>query len=150
MSGIFRNSVFRWSSRCSVVQKARLWTGRCLIVAFLVGGAIVSFQVRESFGSVFEAFQTFLSFFQGALLALLLLGMMSRRVTQWGGLFGLLLGVTVAVVLYLCNVLFLWTAWWSFVAALIGTIVVSLCTKPYESERLRGLVCWLPAEKEVL
>ena len=127
-----------------------LWMGRCLIIVFLLGGAIVSFQVRESFGSVFEAFQTFLSFFQGALLALLLLGMMSRRVTQWGGLFGLILGVTVAVVLYLFNFLFLWTAWWSFVAALIGTIVVSLCTKPYGNKRLHGLVCWLPAEEEVL
>ena len=42
---------------------------------------------------MFDAFQTFLSFFQGSLLALLLLGMLWRRTTQWGGLSGMLVGV---------------------------------------------------------
>ncbi len=126
-----------------------LWVGRLLIVVFLAGGALVSFRVKEAFGSVFEAFQTFLSFFQGALLALLLAGMLSRRVTQWGGLVGLVAGVGVAVALYLFEVMFLWSAWWSFVAALASTIVVSLFTRPYDEQRLRGLVCWLPGEGDV-
>ena len=47
----------------------------------LVVGAIVSYQVKMRFGSVFEAFQTFLSFFQGSLFALLLFGMITRRAT---------------------------------------------------------------------
>jgi hypothetical protein len=36
---------------------------------------VLSYQVQVRFGSVFEAFQTFLSFFQGALFSLLLFGM---------------------------------------------------------------------------
>ena len=51
-------------------------------------GPDASYLIDRWFGSVFEAFQTFLSFFQGSLLALLLLGMLWRRTTQWGGLAG--------------------------------------------------------------
>jgi SSS family solute:Na+ symporter len=120
--------------------------GRVLVVLFLTGGAFASFFVRDYFSSVFSAFQTFLSFFQGPLLALLLLGMLTRRVTQWGGLFGLISGVGIAIVLFLADWLFLWTAWWSFVAAIAGTIIVSAVTKPYSDDRLRGLVCWLPTD----
>jgi hypothetical protein len=40
---------------------------------------------------------------------------------------------------------FLWVAWWSFVAALIAVAAVSTFTRPHEEHRLRGLVCWLPA-----
>ncbi len=43
---------------------------------------------------------------------------------------------------------YLWVAWWSFVAAILGTILVSMLTQPYDRERLRGLVCWIPLEKE--
>lgn len=136
--------------RPRATERECLWVGRILIVLFLLGGAIASLQVREGFKSVFEAFQTFLSLFQGALLALLLAGMLSRRATQWGGLMGLLVGVGVAAVMTRYNVLFLWTAWWSFVAALLAVAVVSAFTRPYSDERLRGLVCWLPARESDL
>ena len=32
--------------------------------------------------------------------------------------------------------------------AIVGTILVSLVTRPYDKERLRGLVCWIPAKQE--
>jgi hypothetical protein len=38
----------------------------------------------------------------------------------------------------------LWVAWWSFVAALLGTLAISMLTRPYDKQRLEGLVCWLP------
>jgi SSS family solute:Na+ symporter len=123
-----------------------LWVGRGFVVVFLLLGAVSSVSVREKFGSVFEAFQTFLSFIQGALLALLLLGMLSRRVTQWGGLAGLIVGVVTSAVMHSQGILFLWIAWWSFVAAILATLVVSLITKPFDEERLRGLVVSLPSE----
>ncbi len=130
--------------------------GRWLVGALLVGGALLSYPIKTRFGTVFEAFQTFLTFFQGPLLALLLLGMLTRRATQWGGLAGMVAGVATAVVLNAAEsvlgipggIPFLWTAWWSFVAALGVTALVSLVTRPYSEERLRGLVCWLPARKE--
>ena len=123
-----------------------LWVGRGLVVLFLVLGALSSVYVRERFNSVFQAFQTYLSFIQGALLALLLLGMLSRRVTQWGGLAGLVVGVTSAMTMHSREVHFLWIAWWSFVAAVVATILVSMVTKPYDDERLRGLVVTLPGK----
>ena len=128
-----------------------LLVGRILIVAFLAFGGLASFAIKEQFNSVFTAFQTFLSFFQGALLALLLLGMLTKRTTAWGGLAGLLIGVGTAAVLH--NQLagdsaFLWVAWWSFVAALAGTILVSMFTPRHSEDHLRGLVWSLPKNNE--
>jgi len=130
--------------------------GRWLVAVLLVGGALLSYPIKTRFGTVFEAFQTFLTFFQGPLLALLLLGMLTRRATQWGGLAGMGAGVATAVVLNGAESLlgiaggvpFLWTAWWSFVAAVVVTAAVSMVTRPHDEDRLRGLVCWLPAKKE--
>jgi SSS family solute:Na+ symporter len=126
--------------------------GRVLVVLSVLGGVGSAYLVRHWFESVFEAFQTFLSLFQGTLLALLLLGMLWRRTTQWGGLAGMLIGVATAVLVHFHRPLlgydgetsFLWVAWWSFAAAMLSTIAVSWVTKPYDTERLRGLVCWIP------
>jgi SSS family solute:Na+ symporter len=133
--------------------------GRILVVIFLVAGTAVAYLILPVFGSVFEAFQTFMTFFQGPLLALLLLGMLTRRATQWGGLVGMLAGVGTAVVMHSVRffpflfghrieISYLWVAWWSFVAAVVGTLLVSVFTRPYDRERLAGLVCWIPAPKE--
>ena len=64
-----------------------------LVIILIVIGALLSYQVKVRFGSVFEAFQTFLSFFQGALFALLLFGMLTRRATAAGGVAGMLAGL---------------------------------------------------------
>jgi SSS family solute:Na+ symporter len=133
----------------------RLVLGRVLVVLFILCGVAASYLVDRWFESVFDAFQTFLSFFQGALLALLLLGMLWKRTTQWGGLTGMLFGVCTAAAVQFHRPLlgldgetsFLWVAWWSFAAAIASAVVVSLLTKPYADERLRGLVCWLPAKE---
>lgn len=134
-----------------------LRVGRWLVVLFLAGGAAGSHFVRQYFGSVFEAFQTFLSLFQGALLALLLLGMLFRRINGAGGVAGIIVGVGLAFFLHgwkhlgpdHVEISYLWVAWWSFVAAAASTVAVSLVTKPYDQERLLGLVYSLPAaEKE--
>jgi len=133
-----------------------LLVGRWLVVVFLVAGAAVAYFVVLQFESVYKAFQTFMTFFQGPLLALLLLGMLTRRATQWGGLAGMLIGVGTAAVMHSVRfwpgvqyeIPYLWVAWWSFVAAVGGTVLVSLVTRPYDKERLRGLVCWIPANNE--
>jgi SSS family solute:Na+ symporter len=128
--------------------------GRVFVVVFVLAGVGSAYLVDRWFESVFEAFQTFLSFFQGSLLALLLLGMLWRRTTQWGGLAGMLIGVATAALVHNHRqwlgweggTSFLWVAWWSFAASMVSTILVSLFTKPYDTERLRGLVCWIPLE----
>jgi solute:Na+ symporter, SSS family len=106
----------------------------------LVLGALVSYQVKVRFGSVFEAFQTFLSFFQGALFSLLIFGLLTRRATAAGGVAGAIAGVGTAAFLSTTGQLFLWTAWWSFVAASVALMVVSAFTEAKSDDELRGLV----------
>jgi SSS family solute:Na+ symporter len=120
-----------------------LRVGRALVVVLLIVGAIVSYQVKVRFGSVFEAFQTFMSYFQGSLFALLLFGMVTRRATAAGGVAGMLVGVATAAVLSAGGYLYLWTAFWSFVAASVMLLVVSVMTSPKSEDELRGLVCWV-------
>lgn len=136
-----------------------LHAGRALVVAFLGGGAVVAYLILPVFGSVFEAFQTFMTFFQGPLLALLLLGMLTRHATPAGGMVGMLVGVGTAVAMHSARFLplvsgetitisYLWVAWWSFAAAVAGTVLASLVTPRYDDDRLAGLVCWIPAKQE--
>jgi SSS family solute:Na+ symporter len=117
--------------------------GRWLVVGLLALGALFSYQVKTRFGSVFEAFQTFLSFFQGALFALLLFGMLTRRATPQGGVAGMLVGVATAAALTSGGQLYLWTAFWSFVAASLTLVTVSAFTPGKSDEELKGLVCWV-------
>jgi SSS family solute:Na+ symporter len=120
-----------------------LRVGRWLVVILLLIGALVSYQVKVRFGSVFEAFQTFMSYFQGSLFALLLFGMVTRRATPAGGVAGMLVGVGTAAALSAAGALYLWTAFWSFVAASAALVIVSLATTPKSEDELRGLVCWV-------
>ena len=120
-----------------------LRVGRALVIVLLIVGAIVSYQVKVRFGSVFEAFQTFMSYFQGSLFALLLFGMVTRRATAAGGVAGMLVGVATAAVLSAAGYLYLWTAFWSFVAASVTLLAVSVMTSPKSEDELRGLVCWV-------
>ena len=82
-----------------------LRVGRCLVPVLLMAGVAVII-LKQGFGSVFEAFQTFLSFIQGPLLALLLFGMLSRRANSTGALMSMVAGVLVAVLLTFSGSLF--------------------------------------------
>ncbi len=117
--------------------------GRWLVVVLLAGGTLLSYEVKVRFSSVFEAFQTFLSFFQGALFALLLFGMLTRRATPAGGIAGMVVGVATAALLNATGELYLWTAFWSFAASSVTLVMVSFVTKPKGEDELRGLVCWV-------
>jgi SSS family solute:Na+ symporter len=138
------NDLYKAHFRKGASERETLFVGRTLMVAFLAGGIYIAYEVRK-FGTVFEAFQTYLSLIQGSLLALLLLGMLTRRTTQWGGLAGLIYGVGAAVWMQQAGFHFLWVAWWSFVTALGMAVMVSLFTRPHSEDRLRGLVWFLPA-----
>jgi len=141
--------------RPEATDRQCLRIGRWLVIGLLLGGVLLAYPVRNWCGSVFEAFQSVLALFQGPLLALLLLGMLTGRVTQWGGLAGMIVGLLSSVVMYASGpilgeayaVPYLWVAWWSFVVSIVVTVVVSLFTAPYERKRLAGLVCWIPAEE---
>ena len=54
--------------------------------------------------------------------------MLTRRATAAGGVAGMLVGVGTAAVLSTLGYLYLWTAFWSFVAASVTLLVVSAVT----------------------
>ena len=123
-----------------------LKVGRIATIVLLAFGVITS-PVSTSFEGIYVAVQTFLSIFQGPIFSILLLGIFWRRTTQWGGLAGLLGGMATSGLMYLFKDSlftiqdpFLYVSWWSFVAGLIITVVVSLLTQPHPVTRLYGLV----------
>ena len=79
--------------------------------------------------------------------AILLLGILWKGATQWGGLAGFLVGILSSFLMYQFEESiftiqnpFLYVSWWSFVVGFITAVLVSLITKPYPKERIIGLV----------
>ena len=105
-------------------------------------------DIERRFGNIYTAIQSMFSLVQGPSLAILLLGVLWRRATAWGGLAGLVSGVALAFTLNLDSMAgmfhstepYLFVAWWSFVLSLLVTVVVSLATPPEPPEKIRGLV----------
>ncbi|MHC4509416.1 MAG: sodium:solute symporter family transporter [Planctomycetota bacterium] len=131
-----------------------LLVGRIATIVLLIFGVMTS-PVSQYFEGIYVAIQTFLSFFQGPVFSILMLGIFWRRATQWGGLFGLVGGITVSFLLYVFKGYlftiedpFLYVSWWSFVAGLVIATVVSLFTQPHPEERLYGLVYRLAEPKQ--
>lgn len=123
-----------------------LIVGRCATLTLLVFGVLTS-KVSSSFPGLYVAVQTFLSFFQGPVFSVLLLGIFWKRSTQWGGLAGLTGGISISALLYLFKDSlfsipdpFLYVSWWSFVGGFILNFSVSLFTAPYSENRLEGLI----------
>ena len=134
-----------WSGRRPLKEKTALLLGRIMTAVLIISTALLAEPIgnREQ---IYVYMQTILSMFQGPVLAILLLGIIWPRATGYGGLAGLVLGVTFCFILRNTPGLFpsedpfLFVAWWSFVFALIVTIVVSLLTKREPEEKLRGMV----------
>jgi SSS family solute:Na+ symporter len=127
-----------------------LIVGRLATVILLIFGVLTS-PLSKLFPGIYVAIQTFLSFFQGPAFSVLLLGMFWPRATQWGGLVGLIGGISISVLLYIfkgrlftIEAPFLYISWWSFVAGALLNVVVSLATRPHPHGRLAGLVYGLP------
>lgn len=127
-------------------DKHYLFMGRIFTLIILIIGVITA-PLSQKFPGMYVYVQTLLSFFQGPTLAILLLGMFWSRATQWGGLAGLLGGIAVSGYLFWKKSLFftiedpfLYISWWSFVASMVITILVSLRTRPFANDALYGLV----------
>jgi len=88
-----------------------------------------------------------MSYFQGPIFSILLLGIFWKRTTQWGGLSALVIGIAFAVYLnvfkeqfFTIEDPFLYISWWSFLLGFIINVTVSLLTKKHTEEELQGLV----------
>jgi len=107
------------------------------VIAF--GVACVPVVAR--YGTIYDAFQSFLSLFQGPTLALILSGLLWRRASPAGGLAGLLVGLAAAIWFKaVLKLHYLYIAWWSFLAALVALLLVSSVTRSLPADQLRGLV----------
>lgn len=134
--------------RRPISPRGLLLLGRVLSGVLLVSAALIAPEIERRFSNIYNAIQSIFSLIQGPSLAILLLGVLWRRATAWGGLVGLVSGVSLCVVFNLQSMAglfsseepFLFVAWWSFVFTLGVTVVVSLATPPEPPEKLRGLV----------
>lgn len=116
-----------------------LKVGKWLTFFFLVGGILFA-PLTDKFPGIYVAMQIILSVFQGPTFATMLLGILSKRANQWGGLFGLIGGVAAASVLLAFDVNFLYVAWWSFVVTVALNLIISYAGKPEPAEKIKDLV----------
>lgn len=113
--------------------------GRYLTLVLLLGGMMIAPLIAEM-GGIYQFLQTMLSLFQGPMLALLLLGAFTQRVTASAGMFTLITGVILAAVVLLMGTNMLYTAFVSFVYSLVALWVVSGFTEKHSPEQLTNLV----------
>ena len=144
----------RWLKK-NASDRHYMIVGQMATVLLLIFGVITS-PLSKLFPGIYVAIQTFLSFFQGPAFSVLLLGMFWPRATQWGGLVGLVGGISTSILLYIFKGRlftiedpFLYVSWWSFVTGVLLNVTVSLATRPHPRGRLAGLVFRLPKEAAV-
>ncbi len=109
--------------------------------------------------SIMDYVQALFSFFIAPLFGTVILGMLWKRATHWGGFLGLLAGTTASIGMFIWvhsnsgalryiamspdakpmaeN---LYRALWSWIICVVVTVAVSLATKPVPTEQLSGLV----------
>jgi SSS family solute:Na+ symporter len=109
------------------------------LTTILLGVAMVPVVAR--YRTIYDAFQSFLSLFQGPTLALLAAGLLWRRATPTAGLLALLSGIAAAALLHLgAGLHYLYVAWWSFVVAVLVLACASPVTRPLPDDELDELV----------
>ncbi|OII12488.1 sodium:solute symporter family protein [Curtobacterium sp. MCBA15_008] len=127
-----------------------LTTGRWVTVVGVVVGIATAFIAAQA-SNIMTYMQTLFSFFNAPLFAVFILGLLWKRMTTQGALWGYVLGIvtpTITWIAYLVNPdLFatataetLYGAIISFVTVLVVGFVVSMVTKPKAEKELSGLV----------
>ncbi|WP_439692207.1 sodium:solute symporter family protein [Curtobacterium sp. SP.BCo] len=127
-----------------------LKTGRWVTVVGVLVGIATAFIAAQA-SNIMTYMQTLFSFFNAPLFAVFILGLLWKRMTTAGALWGYVLGIvtpTITWIAYLVNPkLFatataetLYGAIISFVTVLVVGFVVSMVTKPKPEKELGGLV----------
>ena len=112
--------------------------GRYLTLLILVIAMSIAPFIGE-LGGIFTFMQTVLSLFQGPMLALLLLGALSKRATPQAGLWTLITGVPVAGIFLLLGMNMLYVAFVTFCYSMIVLWLVSGVTKGLAEDQLDRL-----------
>ena len=117
-----------------------LRVGRLVSLA-IIGLGVALVPVVSRYQTIYDAFQTYLSFFQGPTLALLVCGLLWRRAAPTAGLAALLCGIAAAAWMHFGPQLhYLYIAWWSFVLAMAVLLLASPRCKPLGDAELAPLV----------
>ncbi|RLD76839.1 MAG: hypothetical protein DRJ10_12945 [Bacteroidetes bacterium] len=143
---LFTKDIYEPYIKKNADDKHYLKVGKITTLVLLIIGVITS-PISSDFPGIYVAIQTFMSFFQGPLFAILLLGIFWKRTTQWGGLSALIIGIGSAVYLNVFKDIyftiedpFLYISWWSFLVGFIVNVTVSFMTKSHTEDQLKGLV----------
>ena len=116
--------------------------GRYLTLLILVIAMSIAPFIGE-LGGIFTFMQTVLSLFQGPMLALLLLGALSKRATPQAGLWTLITGVPVAGIFLLLGMNMLYVAFVTFCYSMVILWLLSGVTKALAEDQLDRLT-YLP------
>ena len=143
---LFTKDIYEPYIKKDATDKHYLNVGKVTTLVILLIGVVTS-PISSMYPGIYVAIQTFLSFFQGPLFAILLLGIFWKKTTAMGGLSALVIGIGSAVLMnvFKANFFtiedpFLYISWWSFVIGFIVAVGVSLFTKPLPLSELKGLV----------
>ena len=117
-----------------------LRVGRLVSLAIIILG-VSMVPLVSRYQTIYDAFQTYLSFFQGPTLALLVCGLLWRRAAPSAGLAALLCGIAAAAYLHFGPALhYLYIAWWSFALSMAVLLLASPHCQPLPDEELDPLV----------
>jgi SSS family solute:Na+ symporter len=153
------NTVFTYDIWQPYVVKHRsdayyLKTGRWVTVVGVLVSISTAFLAAQ-FGNIMTYMQTLFSFFNAPLFAVFILGLLWKRMSPAGGLWGYLAGIAMPTLVWIGYLNhwpgFLFTystptaetmggAIWSFVAAVAVAAIVTSFTKPKPEAELAGLV----------
>ncbi|MEC8438282.1 MAG: sodium/solute symporter [Pseudomonadota bacterium] len=113
--------------------------GRLLTLGLLLSAMCIAPYIGN-LGGIFNFLQLLLSLFQGPMLALLLLGGLTKRATATGGIITLVSGVTLAGILtFVVELNLLYVAFFSFSYAVPALWIMSGFTQPHSDEHLKTL-----------
>ncbi|WNY34886.1 sodium:solute symporter family protein [Curtobacterium flaccumfaciens] len=147
---VFTYDIWQRYIRPNMPDLHYLKTGRWVTVVGVVVGITTAFIAAQA-SNIMTYMQTLFSFFNAPLFAVFILGLLWKRMTTQGALWGYVLGIvtpTITWIAYLVNPdLFatataetLYGAIISFVTVLVVGFVVSMLTKPKDEKELGGLV----------
>ncbi len=119
-------------------DRSELALGKAITFAVLVIGVFCA-PLTTKFRGIYVFVQQMLSFFQGPMFALMLFGILSRRVTAAAGLWTLILGLALGAVLGMTGLNMLYIAFWSFLFSSALLFSISAFTTPKKDEELVNL-----------
>ncbi len=123
----------------SLSDSTQLRLGKIFTFLILIIG-IAFAPITAYFQGIYVYVQYALSLFQVPIFALMIFGILDKRITPAAGLFSLLSGLCVAAVLGYYNINMLYIAFYSFLYSAIALYIVSMFTKKKSDAQLQNVV----------